>query len=50
MELTSSRPWVICGTNDPTIAAMATLLIALTVVLVLLVERFIGLEKFMTLD
>lgn len=36
--------------DDPTIAAMATLLIALTVVLVLLVERFIGLEKFMTLD
>lgn len=36
--------------DDPTIAAMATMLIVLTVVMVLLVERFIGLEKFMTLD
>ena len=36
--------------DDPTVAAVAALLIALTVVLVLLVERFIGLEKFMTLD
>ena len=40
-----------CGhRDDPTVAAVAALLIALTVILVLLVERFIGLEKFMTLD
>ena len=36
--------------DDPTIAAMATMLIALTVVMVFIVERFIGLEKFMSLD
>ena len=36
--------------DDPTIAAMATLLIILTVVLVFVIERFIGLDKFMALD
>lgn len=36
--------------DDPTIAAMATMLIGLTVIMVLIVERFIGLEKFMSLD
>lgn len=36
--------------DDPTIAAMATMLIALTVGLVFILQRAIGLEKFMTLD
>jgi putative spermidine/putrescine transport system permease protein len=36
--------------DDPTIAAMATLLVALTVGLVFVIQRVIGLEKFMTLE
>jgi putative spermidine/putrescine transport system permease protein len=36
--------------DDPTIAAMATMLVGLTVMLVYLIERVIGLEKFMTLE
>jgi putative spermidine/putrescine transport system permease protein len=36
--------------DDPVVAVVATILIVLTVGLVLIVERFIGLEKFMTLD
>jgi putative spermidine/putrescine transport system permease protein len=36
--------------DDPTIAAMATMLVALTVGLVFVIQRVIGLEKFMTLE
>ena len=36
--------------DDPTIAAMATMLVALTVGLVFIIQRVIGLEKFMTLE
>jgi putative spermidine/putrescine transport system permease protein len=35
--------------DDPTVAAMATLLIALTVVLVFVVQRVTGLDKFLDL-
>jgi putative spermidine/putrescine transport system permease protein len=33
--------------DDPTVAAMATVLIALSVVLVLLIERLVGLDRFL---
>jgi len=36
--------------DDPTIAAMATMLVALTIGLVFIIQRVIGLEKFMTLE
>jgi putative spermidine/putrescine transport system permease protein len=36
--------------DDPTIAAMATMLVAVTVGLVFIIQRVIGLEKFMTLE
>lgn len=36
--------------DDPTVAAMATLLIVFTVICVLIIERIIGLEKFMSLE
>ncbi len=36
--------------DDPTIAAMATMLVALTVVLVFIIQRVIGLEKFMSAE
>jgi putative spermidine/putrescine transport system permease protein len=36
--------------DDPTIAAMATMLIALTIGLVFLIQRLIGLEKFMSVE
>ena len=36
--------------DDPTIAAMSTLLICLTLVLALIIERFIGIAKFLSLD
>jgi putative spermidine/putrescine transport system permease protein len=36
--------------DDPTIAAMATMLVALTIGLVFIIQRVIGLEKFMSLD
>ncbi len=36
--------------DDPTIAAMSAMLIACTVILVFVIERFIGLDKFMSLE
>jgi putative spermidine/putrescine transport system permease protein len=36
--------------DDPTIAAMATMLVALTVILVFIIQRVIGLEKFMSVE
>jgi len=36
--------------DDPTIAAMATMLIAVTVGLVFIIQRVIGLDKFMAMD
>ena len=36
--------------DDPTIAAMATMLIALTIVLVFVIQRVVGLEKFMSVE
>jgi putative spermidine/putrescine transport system permease protein len=36
--------------DDPTIAAMATMLIALTVILVFIIQRVVGLEKFMSAE
>ncbi|MFH1137097.1 MAG: ABC transporter permease [Pseudomonadota bacterium] len=36
--------------DDPTIAAMSTMLIVITLLLALLIEKFIGIGKFMSLD
>jgi len=36
--------------DDPTIAAMSTILILMTLLLALLIEKFIGIGKFMSLD
>lgn len=36
--------------DDPTIAAMSTMLILITLLLALLIEKFIGIGKFMSLD
>ena len=36
--------------DDPTIAAMSTMLIVITLLLALVIEKFIGIGKFMSLD